>query len=163
MPWCRRTGRFFLYKGSYMQRTMQCRRFCRGLVFALGVSAVSSTLVWSAEDAEIVPASRKSDAKNMRVVGYSDLQARSAYQPVIHHQGNRWIAYIGHHGGTREIPKPFNPITKQNEDNGTSLVDVTDPKNPKYVTHIPGEPGVGETGGAQMVRVCDGKTLPKGD
>ena len=40
------------------------------------------------------------EASNMRQVGYSDLQARSAYQPTIHQQGNRFIAYIGHHGGT---------------------------------------------------------------
>ena len=42
----------------------------------------------------------------MKLVGYSDLQARSAYQPTIHHQGDRYIAYIGHHGGTDEIPIP---------------------------------------------------------
>ena len=40
------------------------------------------------------------EAKNMRLVGYNDLQARSAYQPTIHKQGDRYIAYIGHHGGT---------------------------------------------------------------
>ena len=40
------------------------------------------------------------EAQNMRLVGYSDLQARSAYQPTIHQQGDRYIAYIGHHGGT---------------------------------------------------------------
>ena len=27
------------------------------------------------------------EAKNMRLVGYNDLQARSAYQPIIHKQG----------------------------------------------------------------------------
>jgi hypothetical protein len=35
------------------------------------------------------------EASNMKLVGYNDLQARSAYQPTIHHQGDRWIAYIG--------------------------------------------------------------------
>jgi len=103
------------------------------------------------------------EAKNMRLVGYNDLQARSAYQPLIHKQGSRYIAYIGHHGGTEAIPKPINPITKEAEVNGTSIVDVTDPKQPKYLTHIPGQEGLGERGGGQMVRVCDGKTLPKGD
>ena len=44
------------------------------------------------------------ESSNMKLVGYNDLQARSAYQPTIHHQGDRWIAYIGHHGGTDEIP-----------------------------------------------------------
>ena len=40
------------------------------------------------------------EATNMRLVGMNDLQARSAYQPTIHKQGDRYIAYIGHHGGT---------------------------------------------------------------
>ena len=103
------------------------------------------------------------EAKNMRLVGYNDLQARSAYQPTIHHQGNRYIAYIGHHGGTPDVPKPVNKLTGQAEFNGTSVIDVTDPAQPKYLAHIPGLPGNYEEGGAQMVRVCDGKTLPKGD
>lgn len=103
------------------------------------------------------------EAKNMRLVGHSDLQARSAYQPVIHRQGDRYIAYVGHHGGTSSVAKPVNPITGNAENNGTSIIDVTDPKNPKYLAHIPGDEGLGEQGGAQMVRLCDGKTLPKGD
>ena len=103
------------------------------------------------------------EAKNMRLVGYNDLQARSAYQPVIHRHGDRYIAYIGHHGGTSSVAKPVNPMTGNAENNGTSIIDVTDPKNPKYLSHIPGDEGLGESGGAQMVRLCDGKTLPKGD
>jgi len=101
-------------------------------------------------------------ASNMDLVGYNDLQARSAYQPVIEKQGARWIAYIGHHGGEQA-----NPLTGKMEPNGTSIVDVTDPKQPKYLFHIPGEPkqqGVqGESGGASMVRVCSGDELPKGE
>ena len=103
------------------------------------------------------------EAKNMRLVGWNDLQARSAYQPIIHKQGNRYIAYIGHHGGTEKVPKPVNPMTGQAEFNGTSIIDVTDPKQPKYLAHIPGLEGLGEQGGGQMVRACDGKSLPKGD
>jgi len=103
------------------------------------------------------------EAKDMRLVGYSDLQARSAYQPLIHRQGDRWIAYIGHHGGTEAIPKPVNPLNGQAEFNGTSILDVTNPAQPKYLHHLPGTEGPAEDGGAQMVRVCDGATLPKGD
>ena len=31
----------------------------------------------------------------MDLVGYNDLQARSAYQPIVQKQGDRWIAYVG--------------------------------------------------------------------
>ena len=103
-------------------------------------------------------AAQQAEQRNMRLVGQDDLHARSAYQPVIHRQGDRWIAYVGHHGGSR-----FNPLTGQTEQNGTSIVDVTDPRRPGYLHHIPGAPGEAEAGGASMVRVCDGKTLPKGD
>ena len=80
------------------------------------------------------------EAKNMRLVGYNDLQARSAYQPTIQKQGNRYIAYVGHHGGTPDVPKPVNKLTGQAEYNGTSIIDVTDPAQPKYLAHIPGPP-----------------------
>jgi hypothetical protein len=103
------------------------------------------------------------EAQNMRLVGYNDLQARSAYQPTVHKQGERYIAYIGHHGGTPDVPKPINKLTGQAEFNGTSIIDVTDPANPKYLKHIPGLEGTYEDGGAQMVRVCDGKGLAKAD
>jgi hypothetical protein len=100
----------------------------------------------------------KPEANNMRLVGYSDLQARTAYHPVIQHQGSRWIAYIGHHGDYK-----LNPLNGRMEHNGTSIVDVTDPKKPRYLAHIPGEEGKAEQGGAQMVRVCPGATLPHAD
>jgi hypothetical protein len=98
------------------------------------------------------------EKSNMELVGFHDLQARSAYQPLVHKQGDRFILYVGHHGG-----KVVNAITGAAEDNGTSILDVTDPKQPKFLAHIPGEPGEGESGGAQMVRVCDGATLPHAD
>src|SRR5215469_7689125 len=101
----------------------------------------------------------KTEKSNMELVGYNDLQARSAYQPVIQKQGERWIAYVGHHAGMQP-----NPLTGQDEPNGTSVVDVTDPKHPKYIAHIPGEGGGGgEAGGAQMVRACSGADLPRAD
>ena len=95
---------------------------------------------------------------NMRLVGYSDLQGRTAYQPTIQKQGNRWIAYVGHNGD-----KKINPLNNKLEDNGTSIIDVTDPKHPQYLAHLPGEEGKAEQGGAQMVRICSGATLPKAD
>ena len=102
---------------------------------------------------------RQAEANNMALLGHVDLQARSAYHPEIKQQGNRWIAYVGHHGG----PAKVNPMNGRTEFNGTSIVDVTDPKAPKTLAHIPGQEGGTETGGAQMVRICAGRDLPKGD
>jgi hypothetical protein len=104
-------------------------------------------------------AQQRSNRNNMELLGSNDLQGRSAYQPVIHKQCARWIAYIGHHGGTA-----LNPLTARQEANGTSILDVTDPKAPRYLAHIPGEAGgQGEAGGAQMVRLCNGSDLPRAD
>ncbi len=128
---------------------------CAASVFALGASPA---LAQQQQKVGAPP-----EALNMRLVGSNDLQGRSAYQPTIAHQGDRYIAYIGHHGGTPEIPKPMNPLTGQAENNGTSIVDVTDPAHPKYLKHIPGLEGNYEDGGAQMTRVCPGRLLPKGD
>jgi len=61
-----------------------------------------------------VAAPQPAEQRDMSLVGQDDLQARSAYQPVIQRQGNRWIAYVGHHGGQR-----LNPLTGQMELNGT--------------------------------------------
>jgi hypothetical protein len=97
----------------------------------------------------------EAEARNMALAGYSDLQGRSAYQPVVQQQDGRWIAYVGHHGG-----KALNPLTGRSEANGTSIVDVTDPRSPRLLHHIPGAPGQGESGGAQMARVCG--RLPRG-
>ena len=48
--------------------------------------------------ASIAPAAfaqQAAEARNMGLVGFNDLQARSAYQPVIQNQNGRWIAYVG--------------------------------------------------------------------
>jgi hypothetical protein len=106
----------------------------------------------------VVAAQQPAERHDMELAGSHDLQGRSAYQPVIHQQGGRWIAYIGHHGGMA-----LNPLTGNTEPNGTSILDVTDPKRPHYLAHIPGEAGQGEAGGAQMVRLCNGRDLPRAD
>ena len=71
--------------------------------FALYFSALA--LAWCAPaKAQTQMVGAPPEASNMKLVGTNDLQARSAYQPTIHHQGDRWIAYIGHHGGTDDNP-----------------------------------------------------------
>jgi len=104
---------------------------------------------------------------DMKLVGTNDLQARSSYQPTLFkYPNNRYVLFVGHHAlGTNPVtgqPLPsFNPLTGKNEENGTSLVDTTDPRKPVFLAHIPVPNGQG--GGAQMVRVCGGNMLPVHD
>ena len=97
------------------------------------------------------PRVRGPESKNMELVGMDPLQGRDAYQPTIHHQGNRWVAYVGLHVGTA-----LNPFTGKTEGNGTMVVDVTDPRRPQALAHIPGFHEAPEKESqAQMARVCD--------
>lgn len=105
--------------------------------------AIVSLCIFTAQAA--APAATRPEARDMAQVGFHDLQGRGAYQPVIQQQAGRWIAYVGHHGGSAT-----NTVTGKDEPNGTSLIDVTDPHKPVLLHHIPGD------GGAQMVRICSG-------
>ena len=95
-------------------------------------------------------------AWNMRLVGYHDLQARSAYQPVIHAYGSRRILFVGHHAG-----EAVNPQTGLSEVNGLSILDVTEPGEPAFLAHLP--PTGPDASGTQHLQVCDGNALPEGD
>jgi hypothetical protein len=111
------------------------------LVFALLLAALPAAHAQAA-----------ADARDMALAGFHDLQGRGAYQPVIHEQGGRWVAYVGLHSGNA-----INQVTGVREDNGTLVIDVTDPAKPATLHHIPGPAG----GEAQMVRVCSGGELPR--
>ena len=120
-------------------------------VALLAAAAVAAGVTLTAQQSQ----AGREERRDMQLVGHHDMQARSIYQPTIHRQGNRYIAYVGHHGGEK-----MNPLTGVVEKNGTSIVDVTNPRQPRYIAHIPGEQGAGEQGGAQMTRVCNGSDLP---
>src|SRR5271156_4122257 len=72
---------------------------------------------------------------NMELVGYDTLDARSTYQPLVVHPGDRYIAYMA--------PHPTTGISRLDPSagavpSGTSILDVTDPRKPVYLFHIPG-------------------------
>jgi len=81
------------------------------------------------------------EARNVRLLGHCDLQGRPALQVVL--KGD--FAYVGHHSGTA-----INPLSGEKEPNGTSIVDVSDPSQPKLVHHIPGYAGA-ESRAVQVV------------
>jgi hypothetical protein len=121
----------------------------RRLAFSIGSALLGSVALtgWGGT----ASAQHGEEAHNARLVGFHNLQARSAYHGVIQEQGGRWIAYIGHHDGVAR-----NPLTGAVEENGNSIVDVTNERNPIYLHHLPAE------GGSQMVQVCSGDELPHG-
>jgi hypothetical protein len=141
------------------ERGISRRQFAMGAAAGAAVAAGAGGLT-AAEGARRRQKRDRAERKNLELVGFDDLQARSAYQPLVEFNriARRWIAYVGHHAGSSP-----NPLTGTVEDNGTSIIDVTNVRRPRYLFHIPGAPGAGEGGGAQMVRIANGSDLPKGD
>jgi len=107
-------------------------------IAALGIAALST----GAMAAQPVTAPAAADSHNMQWLGHADLQGRTAYQPTLHTINGRVYLFVGHFSGQ----------TVNNEPNGTTITDVTDPAHPFLVKHIPSPTG------AQMVRVCNGLT-----
>src|SRR2546423_1663438 len=100
--------------------------------------------------------SQSGEQKNMRRVGHVDLQGRSSYQPnVTVYPDGRTIAFAGTHGGSKPNPLKGGAV----EQNGTMIIDVTNPERPVEKFHIP-VPVAG--GQAQMARMCLGSDLPRG-
>lgn len=78
---------------------------------------------------------------NVRLVGYHDLQGRESLQVTTKSDAanGNWV-YIGHSDEYAEgTAKHFNPITKQQEWNGTSIIEISDPARPRLVWHIPND------------------------
>ena len=70
----------------------------------------------------------------MNLVGYNDLQGRETLQ--VSTNGN-W-AYVGHHNRPGSYPAlHYNPLTQQYEENGTTILDISNPARPRIVAHIP--------------------------
>lgn len=64
---------------------------------------------------------RQSEARNLRLVGYSDVEGRPAFKLGIQAVGDRWYLYCGHLWHR-----------------GWSVIDVTQPSAPRFVKFWPG-------------------------
>jgi len=132
-----------------------------GLGVAMALGAASAQAV-----------SQSGEAQNMIRLGHTDLQGRPSYQPnVIQYPDGRTILFVGMHSGNprnsplcaRFLPNPLNNNACEN--NGTMIIDVTDPRNPVEKALIPAKftgtanSGLGQ---AQMTRMCLGSQLPGG-
>jgi hypothetical protein len=133
------------------------RRVLRTVLFA-----VTLAILVCSSGALAATISQSGEQKSMNRIGHTDLQGRPSYQPnVIQYPDGRFIAFVGTHNNipvTRPgfifLPNPLN--NNADEPNGTIIIDVTDPRNPKEMSHIP-VPLAG--GQAQMARMCLGSDL----
>lgn len=109
--------------------------------------------------------SQSGEQQNMIRLGHTDLQGRPSYQPnVIQYPDGRYMLFVGMHSGS---PRPSPACGNSNsalpnplkggacENNGTMIIDVTDPRNPVEQALIPAPTG----GQAQMARMCLGSQL----
>ena len=83
---------------------------------------------------------RTVEAENVRLVGYNDLQGRETLVVTTKSDdaNGNWV-YVGHHESYYDGEQRFNPITNEMEWNGTSILEISDPANPRLVWHIPNE------------------------
>ena len=91
--------------------------------FTTSAAAILFTAALLARPALADPIPKGWEAQNMKPIGYTDLDGRrGGFKMAIKHAAdNHWYLYLGHLW-----------------DYGWSIVDVTDPKNPKYVKFIDG-------------------------
>jgi len=127
--------------------------------------AVALALIAGSAQAQI---SQSLERKNMNRLGHTDLQGRPTYQPnVIQYPDGRTILFVGQHSGNprglvgscpnNTLPNPLKAGSPC-ENNGTMIIDVTDPNNPVEKSLIPSPAG----GQSQMARMCLGSVLPGG-
>ena len=115
---------------------------CLGLSLALSACAPDSRETSQDPEVSETATDPMSDGSaNVRLVGYNDLQGRQSLQVTARSNpaNGNWL-YVGHQPNNRPNSEEplMNPITGQPEISGTSLIDITDPDNPRTVWHIPG-------------------------
>lgn len=140
-----------------MKRKTRCLRAHPTLCIAAATLLALGTSAWAANDMDTpYPTGTQnpdgSNTYNTEWLGHNDLQGRTVYQTTVHSQNGHVVAYPGHFSG-----KMLNPMTGVIEENGTSVVDVTNPRHPVYLWHI-----AANHGGSRMVKLCDGDVLPQG-
>ncbi len=131
-------------------------------------AAIAATLTVSSASAWAI--SQSGEAQNMIRLGHTDLQGRPTYQPnVIEYPDGRTILFVGQHSGNprnsplcaRFLPNPLDGNACEN--NGTMIIDVTDPRNPVEKALIPAPSTATQAGQSQMTGMCRGSDMPGGD
>ena len=94
---------------------------------------------------------RSDGAENVRLVGFNDMQGRQGLVVTTKSDpaNGNWV-YVGLTPNDRNDPQAsddgegndepiLNPLTGKMEWNGTAILEISDPANPKFVWHIPNE------------------------
>lgn len=78
------------------------------------------------------------EKQHMKLVGYNDLQGRETLQVTAKsdEEVGDWV-FVGHHNRPSSASIHLNPLTGDLEENGTSILDISDPAHPRLVVHIP--------------------------
>jgi hypothetical protein len=112
----------------------------KGLFWGIAIAAlpVAGTLLRGQNRAAVDPLS--DGAQNVRLVGWNDLQGRTALVVTTKSDpaNGNWV-YVGHHESFLDGKPLLNPITMKTEFNGTSILEISDPARPRLVWHIPNE------------------------
>lgn len=130
----------------------------------IALSAATLAVLAFSPSALAAGIAQSGEQHDMKLVGHADLQGRGAYQPnFIKYPDGRIIAFAGLHPSPNLNGVPAgavkNPLNGNvAEPNGTMIIDITNPKNPVQMFHIPGSAG----GTYTMVRLCLGSDLPVG-
>jgi hypothetical protein len=122
--------------------TQTTQRLCRSAAAIVASLILAGAIGCGGVPAESLgPSEPRTDAaENVRLVGHSDLQGReSLVVTTLSDPANGSWVYVGHHESFWDHKPKRNAITGRDEWNGTSIVDIADPANPRYVWHIPND------------------------
>src|SRR6185295_7924502 len=119
---------------------------CLGL-FSVLAACSSPQAPASSPAAQTASDPRSDGAENVRLVGFNDMQGRQGLQLTAKSDpaNGNWV-YVGLTPNDRNDPQAsddgeandepiLNPITGKMEWNGTAILNIDDPANPKFVWH----------------------------
>lgn len=108
---------------------MKTSKYCA--LLAVLCMVIAPLIVATAYAAPGMPSS--GEKQHMKLVGYNDVQGRETLQVVT----NGDFTFIGHHNRPDTATIHYNPLTDEFEENGTTILDTSDPRHPTVVVHIP--------------------------
>ena len=80
------------------------------------------------------------EKQHINLIGYNDVQGRETLQvtTIYDEATGKYWAFIGHHNRPGFVDIHHNPLTGEDEENGTTILDITDPKRPTVNQGISG-------------------------